>query len=672
MDIQPIKITNRLHDNPKSPPQFSQEVSGYQVASPQATRAMVALMDMEAVMGGAACHFGGPSAFAEIMSCSFAYMFAQSEKQKKQWHEAYHFVNDAGHCENGIYALKANYKTAGLDLKSLRAFRSIESPLTGHGEAYLFPEGVYISNGPLGSGIPQAQGLAAAESLSKTPRTTVVAISDGGCMEGEAREALAAIPGLAANGRLGPLVCMLSDNNTKLSGRIDEDSFSMNPSFEAIESLGWKVIKVEDGHDLKTVMKSVEKGFDAASKNPERPVFLWFKTIKGKGVEKTEKSSSGGHGFPLKKASELPEFLKEIYQGEEVPQEFTAWMSELIEKEKSQVATSSASTVKKEKIQVGISKAMIDAVEKQNLPVISISADLQGSTGVADFRKKFPKHSFEVGVAEANMVSTGIGFSKQGYIPVVDTFSQFGVTKGALPLIMSGLSHGPVIGVFSHTGFQDAADGASHQALSYMAMVNSIPHVDVYNLTCSDEAYALMTKTLEQFKAAREKGEVPNSTIFFLGRENFPQHFAENSKYELGKYQILSEKLDNTKQAITIAVTGSLVSYALKAQEALKQSGIGSIVVNASIVNKPDVVTLKDVLSKTNGNIVTLEDHRVDGGVGSYIVHALKKADVELNKFISLGVEDHFGRSAYQADQLYKQYGIDDQALVERVKLVFN
>ncbi|RYZ94270.1 MAG: hypothetical protein EOO68_20580, partial [Moraxellaceae bacterium] len=53
---------------------------------------------------------------------------------------------------------------------------------------------------------------------------------------------------------------------------------------------------------------------------------------------------------------------------------------------------------------------------------------------------------------------------------------RFGVTKGALPLTMSSLSQAPVIAIFSHVGFQDAADGASHQALSYFAMVGSIPH----------------------------------------------------------------------------------------------------------------------------------------------------------------------------------------------------
>ena len=187
------------------------------VADPLATRLSVALMNMHAVMGGAACHWGGPSAYAEIMSSIHALMFA-----KEDWKAHFNFINDAGHAENGLYALKANYGYANVSFKDLRGFRSIESKLTGHGESHLFAEGVMVSNGPLGSGLPVAQGLGMADCLANKARTTVCVISDGAMMEGEAREAVAAIPGFASRSLLAPFVMVVSDNNTKLSGRIDE------------------------------------------------------------------------------------------------------------------------------------------------------------------------------------------------------------------------------------------------------------------------------------------------------------------------------------------------------------------------------------------------------------------------------------------------------------------
>lgn len=85
---------------------------------------------------------------------------------------------------------------------------------------------------------------------------------------------------------------------------------------------------------------------------------------------------------------------------------------------------------------------------KEGLPIFSISSDLPGSTGTADFQKAFPECTQDVGVAEANMVSVAAGLSKEGFIPVVDTFAQFGVTKGALPLMMASLSQAPVMAFF--------------------------------------------------------------------------------------------------------------------------------------------------------------------------------------------------------------------------------
>lgn len=668
--MKTLPFKNNLHGNPNQPLQFSQTIkdrSGEDVilADPKSTRALVALMDMQAVLGGAASHFGGPAAFAEMMSATHGYMFLQAQKKGKLWHELFHFVNDAGHCENGIYALKANYGVAGLNVDSLKGFRSIESQLTGHGEAHLFPESVYISNGPLGSGLPQAQGLAAAESMSENPRLTITAISDGACMEGEAKEAFAAIPGLAKSGKMGPTLCLVSDNNTKLSGRIDEDSFSMKPSFESLQTLGWEVTFVEDGHDLEKVYQEIEAASEKAMGNSKKPQLLWFKTIKGKGVDATEKSASGGHGFPLKKPSELSAFITEIYESQELPKPVSSWITELegYEKAKNSFELLEGERVK---IQKGVSDALI-AKAKEGFPVISISADLQGSTGVASFRKEFPQSSFEVGVAESNMVNMAVGLSKQGYIPVVDTFAQFGVTKGALPLTMSGLSEAPIIGVYSHTGFQDAADGASHQAISYLAMVASIPNVDAICLSCSDEAFALVSQAVERFANDRQAGKTPRSVIFFLGRETFLTQYGKNQNYKLGEAQIIEDNTSQFDKAVTLVGVGSMLENTLLAQKKLAEQGVGSIVINPSSANYPDTKTIKDSLKKTDGKLITVEDHRVLCGFGAILSHELCQQGVDF-KVKSLGIKDNFGRSAYMSAQLYEANGLGVGAIVDAAK----
>ena len=673
--IKPIAIKPRLAKAPKSKPRYgvtAQLNSGEQitVADPRATRAMVALMDMNALHGGAASHFGGPSAFAELMSAAHGLMFELSTKQKLEWYDAFNFVNDAGHCENGLYALKANYGFADLTIDSLKKFRSIESPLTGHGEAHLFPQGVLISNGPLGSSLPQAQGLAIADCLAGKKRVTLCALSDGAAMEGEAKEALAAIPGLAKRGKVAPFVLFISDNRTKLSGRIEQDSFSMEPTFQSLEKLGWKVMRLEEGNQLQACVSTIEEAIQQVSMDPTVPVAIHARTVKGKGNKKAEASATGAHGFPLKKADEMPAFLAEIYEGASagVPAEFTKWAAELNDYEvkkaaapkKEETTPASGGALLKaqpsEKIQIGVAAALIKARQK-GLPIISVSADLQGSTGVADFQKAHPECTLDVGVAESNMISTAAGLSIGGFIPIVDTFAQFGVTKGALPLTMASLSHGPVIGIFSHTGFQDAADGASHQAISFIAQVGSIPHVECYSLSTSSEAEALITQAIDSFASDRESGKTPPSRLFFLGRENFPRTYGV-AKYNLGKNQVVLDTSAEFKTSVAIVAQGSLIPEALKAADFLRAKQTGAVVIHASALNIPDLESIKMALAKTNGKLVTVEEHRTAFGMGCMLTHALSTSGVQV-KVKTLGVGNGFGQSAYSALELYKKHGLD-------------
>ncbi len=661
---QPIPYPNKLAGNPKPEPHYAVSVRGpngpLRLADPKSTRALVALMDMYAVLGGAASHYGGPAAFAELMSALHGLVYSEAHQKNQPWHELFNLVNDAGHCENGLYALKANYGFADLTFEKLKTFRAMGSPLTGHGETHLFPQAVMMSNGPLGSAFPQSQGLAMADALAgKKNRVTITAISDGACMEGEAREAMAAIPGFARAGKVAPFVLIISDNNTGLSGRLDKDIFSMSPSFEALATLGWKLVNLPDGHDLQKCVDTISAAIQEARSNPSVPIAIRAKTIKGIGSKKTAESSSGGHGFPLKSPSEMSAFLKEIYDGE-YPKEFDGWIEELLAWEKKLKASEVKPSVPEEKIQVGVASAMIKAV-KNGYPVVSITSDLPGSTGVAGFRKEFPQLSIDVGIAESNMVSTAAGFSKMGYIPVVDTFAQFGVTKGALPLTMASLSEAPMICIYSHTGFQDAADGASHQALSYLAMASSIPHVDTYCLTCSAEADALITQAIEKFAADRKAGRTPHSSVFFLGRENFPKTYGA-SGFDLKKAQIVQEATGSNP--VVILASGSCMPQALQASEKLKTQGRGSIVVNSASHNRLDLATLKDALRKADGRLIVVEDHQQIGGLGQMVAFELLQAGVSA-KLKSLAVHGEFGQSSYTAQELYKHHKIDAGAIVE-------
>jgi transketolase len=666
--LTPLAVKSRLAPTPTATPQYAVTIrttAGQEVAvgDPRATRALVALMNVHAVNGGAACHWGGPAAYAETLAALHAIMFATSGRP---WYEAFNFVNDAGHAENGIYALRANLGFDGLTFDDLKGFRSIASKLTGHGESHLNPEGVLLSNGPLSSALPQAQGLAVADKVAGRDRITVCVVSDGASMEGEAKEAFAAIPGLAARGRVNPFLMIISDNDTKLSGRITKDAFSMQPTFESLSALGWNVIKVPNGHDLQAVYLAIEQGLAAAVSHPDAPVCLWVKTIKGYGVKATMDNAAGGHGFPLSNGEKIVEFVDEIWSGQ-TPDEFARWATALRDdwaksdaekKAKAAAAPAAAPAVKKDKIQAGLAKAAIRAAQ-DGLPVYSISCDVQGSTGMSPFQKTFPERLIEVGIAEANMISTGAGFAKAGFIPIVDTFGQFGVTKGNLPLTMAALSQAPVIAVFSHVGFQDAADGASHQATTYFAATSAIPHTVVIAPSCSDEAEALMYEAIRRQGAARLAGKDGETYIFFVGRENYPLSWVSGATYPWGRAQVLSDGGD-----VVLIGCGPLLDKAIRAGTLLAERGVKATVINNPFINHVDLETIGAAVTASKGRVVTIEDHQIVGGMGAQVSHALSNAGIA-HRITTLGIPGEFGQSAYLAEHLYQHHGLTAERMTE-------
>src|SRR6476620_10415867 len=131
MSLKPLNIKSKLLPAPSTAPKYAVSIKDakgneLKVANPKATRALIALMDLAAVNGGAACHWGGPSAMTETWTALHAIM-----SKEKSWFDHYNFVNDIGHAENGIYALRAVLGYGDLTLETLKCFRAMNSKLTG-------------------------------------------------------------------------------------------------------------------------------------------------------------------------------------------------------------------------------------------------------------------------------------------------------------------------------------------------------------------------------------------------------------------------------------------------------------------------------------------------------------------------------------------------------------
>ncbi len=118
---------------------------------------------------------------------------------------------------------------------------------------------------------------------------------------------------------------------------------------------------------------------------------------------------------------------------------------------------------------------------------------------------------------------------------------------------------------------------------------------------------------------------------------------------------------------MTIAAAGPMLQKAMNAYEALKKEGINATVVNNAFINHVDVETFKTALAKTNGKLITIEDHKVIGGMGQMSVHALHANGINF-KAKTLGIQGEFGQSAYKADQLYARYDLSVEGIVKAYK----
>jgi transketolase len=250
------------------------------------------------------------------------------------------------------------------------------------------------------------------------------------------------------------------------------------------------------------------------------------------------------------------------------------------------------------------------------------------------------------------MISTAVGLSKAGFIPIVDTFGQFGVTKGNLPLTMAALSQAPVIAMFSHVGFQDAADGASHQATTFFAAVSAIPHTVVIAPSCSDEAESLMYQAIRQFATDRAAGRDGESYLFFVGRENYPLTWIPGAQYPWGKAQVLA-----TGRDVVLIGCGVLVNKAIEAGKLLAAQGVQATVISNPFVNRVDLATIGAAVKACGGRVVTIEDHQIIGGMGAQVSHALSNAGIA-HTLQTLGINNEFGQSAYLAEELYEKHGL--------------
>jgi transketolase len=297
-------------------------------------------------------------------------------------------------------------------------------------------------------------------------------------------------------------------------------------------------------------------------------------------------------------------------------------------------------------------EALIELGRKyKNLVVLD--ADLSKSTKTIMFAKKYPERFFEMGIAEANMMSCAAGFASCGKIPFASTFAVFATGRVYDQVRMDIAYSNANVKIFAtHGGISVGKDGVSHQMLEDFALMRVLP-----NMTVMAPSDATQTKKIVHLMA-EEYGPM----YARVGRANAPLIYSNKQVEDLniGKGLIVEDGSD-----ITFITTGTMVEPALEAHKNLKNQGISAKVIDMHTIKPLDVQLILKSAKDTNA-IITAEEHSIIGGLGAAVAETLMDNNICI-KFFRMGIKDIFCESGSPAD-LLKKYELNEKYMVKKAQ----
>lgn len=288
---------------------------------------------------------------------------------------------------------------------------------------------------------------------------------------------------------------------------------------------------------------------------------------------------------------------------------------------------------------------------RTNPNVVALCADLAGSLKLDEFIKEFPERYVQTGVAEANMIGIAAGMTIGGKIPFATTFANFATGRVYDQIRQSVAYSGKNVKIAaSHAGLTLGEDGATHQILEDIGLMQMLPGMVVIN-PCD------YSQTKEATIAA---GEYVGPVYLRFGRPAWPIFMPEGS-FKIGKAILMNEGKD-----VTIIATGHLVWKAVEAAKQLEAEGLSVELINIHTIKPLDSEAILKSVAKTRCAVVCEEHNRI-GGLGSSVATLLAQELPTPLEFVA--VNDSFGESG-TPDQLLTKYGLDTIDVVKAVQKV--
>lgn len=298
-------------------------------------------------------------------------------------------------------------------------------------------------------------------------------------------------------------------------------------------------------------------------------------------------------------------------------------------------------------------------IGEENPNVVVVGADTTDSLKTRPFGKKFPNRFFNVGIAEANLVSVAAGLANEGKVAFASTYAIF-LPGRCVDQIRNAIAYPSRDGklglnvkmVVSHGGLSVGADGGSHQQIEDIAIMRAIPNMRVL-IPADTVAVSKLTWIISQ---------VYGPFYMRMARLKTPLVYSEAQEFEIGKGIVLRDGSD-----CTIAACGITVQMALDAADSLKKEGISSRVLDLFSIKPIDAILIEKAARETGG-IVTCEEHNIMAGFGSAVAEVVTETyPVPMRR---IGVQDKFGESARDNEipLLFAKHGITSINIANSVK----
>ena len=285
--------------------------------------------------------------------------------------------------------------------------------------------------------------------------------------------------------------------------------------------------------------------------------------------------------------------------------------------------------------------------------LVVLDADLSKSTKTIMFAKKYPERFFEMGIAEANMISTAAGLASCDKIPFVSTFAVFATGRVYDQIRMDVAYSMANVKIFAtHGGISVGKDGASHQMIEDLGLMRVLP-----NMTVMAPSDATQTGRIVELMASSW-----GPMYARVGRADAPLIYDKNDlkDIKIGRGITIRDGSD-----VTIIACGTMVDYALEAHAKLKKDGISARVVDMHTL-KPLDEKLVIKCAKETKAIITAEEHSVIGGLGAAVAETIAENNAS-TRFMRMGIRDRFCESGNPADLLEK-YELNDKFMVSTAK----